>query len=165
MPLRGHVLWLTPRRARAPGGGSRFGLRASARTAGRPGRPPAGLIRPARSVPQVASRVGADGSPHTEVACWKSVHVAAPPPTVAPAHAGAQRPSSPANRYRTIGSSLLLLLWLFAFAFPRATSVIGRTCRAQPWERLRREAKAGRGLSDEGGARRGVCDNPCAQGR
>src|ERR1700750_2784522 len=77
MPLRGHVLWLTPRRARAPGGGSRFGLRASARTPGRPGRPPAGLIRPARSVPQVASRVGADGSPHTEVACWESIGVAA----------------------------------------------------------------------------------------
>src|ERR1700749_2387936 len=76
MPLRGHVLWLTPRRARAPGGGSRFGLRASARTAGRPGRPPAGLIRPARSVPQVASRAAADGSPRTEVACWESIHVA-----------------------------------------------------------------------------------------
>src|ERR1700750_38200 len=73
VPLRGHVLWLTPRRARAPGGGSRFGLRASARTAGRPGRPPAGLIRPTRSVPQVASRVAADGSRRTEVQCGESI--------------------------------------------------------------------------------------------
>src|ERR1700749_2768779 len=84
VPLRGHVLWLTPRRARAPGGGSRFGLRASARKAGRPGRPPAGLIRPTRSVPQVASRVGADGSPHTEVPCWESIRIATPADTRTP---------------------------------------------------------------------------------
>src|ERR1700749_1354586 len=84
MPLRGHVLWLTPPRAPAPSAGCRFGLRASGRTAGRPGRPPAGLIRPTRSVPQVASRVGADGSPHTEVACWESIRIATPADTRTP---------------------------------------------------------------------------------
>jgi len=61
MPLRGHVRWLAPLRARAASGVF-DSAPASTKTAGHPGRPPAGLIRPPRSVPQVAPRAAADGS-------------------------------------------------------------------------------------------------------
>ncbi|NII56076.1 hypothetical protein FHS47_003452 [Lutibacter sp. SG786] len=42
-----NVLWLRRGGPGRPGGGLRLGLRASAKTAGRPGRPPSGLFRPA----------------------------------------------------------------------------------------------------------------------
>ena len=81
-----------------------------------------------------------------------------------------QGPSAPAHQQTDHAPSarrfcFCAVDFAFAFALPRATSLIGRTCRASPWERLRREAKAGRGLSDEGGARRGPCGDARARRR
>src|SRR6201991_4508738 len=60
---------------------------------------------------------------------------------------------------------MLLLFFLLLLCFPVSRLRPGGTCRASPWERLRREAKAGRGLSDEGGARRGPCPDARARER
>jgi len=49
--VRLSVLWLAPLRARVACGAFRLGLRASAKRAGLPGRPPSGLFRPLPSPP------------------------------------------------------------------------------------------------------------------
>ncbi|MGF6709611.1 hypothetical protein QFZ41_000575 [Luteibacter sp. W1I16] len=96
-PLRGHVLWLAPRRARRAGRGFRFGSCLSRN--GRPSRPaPCGAFSP--GAPRFhTSRRGwrPTALPGTEVSCGKSNarhrvgHRTRKPPPASPPHPGGKR--------------------------------------------------------------------------
>src|ERR1700754_3586552 len=96
-------------------------------------------------------------SAHTRIATYPSLPPIPSPPRRPCARRGPapQITSKPIPHHRLVAFSVAFATAsAFSFALPRAPSVPGRTRRASPRERLRREAKAGRGLSDEGGARR-----------
>src|SRR6201989_934596 len=168
-------LMAAPPRARAPGGGSRSVLRASARTAGRPGRPPAGLIRPARSVPQVASRVAADGSPRAEVACWENHSrcascprptdpslppIPSPLPTRRPCARRGPAPqltSKPITHHRLVAFAFALSILLLLLLFPEPPPYPGGLSGRRPGS-----VSAGRRRPDEDLATRVARGEACA---